>query len=126
VEQHLKLFDMKLFSISCCKDAWVVDYMSFKNGNIHWNIFFTRLVVFVFFKLLYSQKVRQGVEDKSYWIPFKRKLFEVKTYYHVLSTSVSFPFPWKCIWKVKSPSKVMFFVWTAALGKILTLDNFGR
>ena len=28
-----------------------------------------------------------------------------------------------CIWKPKVPSKVVFFAWTAALGKILMIDN---
>ncbi|GMP70501.1 hypothetical protein CsSME_00029324 [Camellia sinensis var. sinensis] len=29
-------------------------------------------------------------------------------------------FPWKCIWAMGSPSKVAFFVWTAALGYVQT------
>lgn len=32
-------------------------------------------------------------------------------------------FPWKSIWKAKVPSKVAFFAWSAALRKILTIDN---
>lgn len=32
-------------------------------------------------------------------------------------------FPWKLIWHVKASAKVGFLAWTAALGKILTLDN---
>ena len=36
------------------------------------------------------------------------------------------PFPWKSIWKVKAPTKVASFFWTAALGKILTIDNLRR
>jgi hypothetical protein len=31
---------------------------------------------------LYSQRVRQGDEDNIYWIPSRRKMFEVKSYYH--------------------------------------------
>jgi hypothetical protein len=41
---------------------------------------------------LYSQRVGQGGEDKMSWIPFKRKSFEVKCYYQVLSTLVNSPF----------------------------------
>jgi hypothetical protein len=33
----------------------------------------------------------QGSGDKILWIPSKRKLFELKSYYHVLSTPASFP-----------------------------------
>jgi hypothetical protein len=35
-------------------------------------------------------------------------------------------FPWKSVWKAKVPPKVAFFVWTAALGKILTMENLRR
>jgi len=34
--------------------------------------------------------------------------------------------PWKSIWKVKVPLRVAFFVWTATIGKILTLDNLRK
>jgi hypothetical protein len=34
--------------------------------------------------------------------------------------------PWKSIWKSKAPTRVAFFVWTAVLGKILTLDNLRK
>jgi hypothetical protein len=60
------------------------------------------------------------------WIPSKRKSFEVKSYYQVLSTPVNSLFLWKSIWKVKAPSRVAFFVWTTALRKILTLDNLRK
>jgi hypothetical protein len=107
--------------------------MQFWNGNIHWNIFFTRPVhdwevevVSVFFELLYSQRVRQGGEDKICWIPSKRKSFEVKSYYQVLSTPVSSLFLGRVFGKLRLPSRVAFFVWTAALGKILTLDNLRK
>ena len=33
------------------------------------------------------------------------------------------PSPWKGIWKVKVPKRVAFFMWIAAHGQILTLDN---
>ena len=32
-------------------------------------------------------------------------------------------FPWKGVWKLKIPKRVAFFLWTAAHGRILTLDN---
>ena len=54
-------------------------------------------MVFVFFELLYSQRVRQGSEIKICWIPSKRKSFEVKAYYEVLFTSVSSHFLCKSI-----------------------------
>jgi len=76
--------------------------MQFHNGNIHWNIIFTRPVhdwevevVSRFFEL-YS-RVRHGGDDAICWIPSERKLFEVKPYYQVLSNSAIFTFPWKSI-----------------------------
>jgi hypothetical protein len=44
------------------------------------------------------------------WIPFKRKSFEVKSYYRVLSIPVSSHFPWKSIWNVKASSRGVFCV----------------
>ena len=41
---------------------------------------------------------------------------------HLLLASPSC-FPWKGISKVKVPKRVAFFLWTAAHGRILTLDN---
>jgi hypothetical protein len=79
-----------------------------------------------FFEMLYSLRVRQGGEDRICWIPSKRRKFEVRSYYHVLSIPASSPFPWKSIWRVKAPLRVAFFVWTTTLGKILTLDNLRK
>jgi hypothetical protein len=58
--------------------------------------------------------------------PSKRSKFEVKSYNHVLTSQNGSSFPWKSIWRVKAPSWVAFFVWTAALRKILTLDNLRK
>jgi hypothetical protein len=81
--------------------------MQFRNGNISWNIFFTRpvhdwevKVVSALFECLYSQRVRLGGDVKNCSISSKRKLFKVKPYYHVLSTPISFHFSCKSIWKV--------------------------
>jgi hypothetical protein len=79
-----------------------------------------------FFALLYSQKTRCGGEDKICWILSKRINFEVKSYYQYLSTSAHAYDPWKSIWMVKAPLRVAFFVWTAMVGKILTLDNLQK
>jgi hypothetical protein len=53
------------------------------------------------------------------------KSFEVKSYYQVLSNHVRSTFPWKSIYKVKAPPRVLF-VWTSALGKILTFGYFTK
>jgi hypothetical protein len=50
----------------------------------------------------------------------------VKSFYEVLNKQDDPSFPWKSIWRVKAPARVAFFVWTAALGKILTHDNLRK
>jgi hypothetical protein len=121
-----------LFTITCGKDEWVEENMQIENGNILWNILFTRPVhdwnvevVSLFFVLLYSFEGMKG-EDKICWILSRRKSFEMKSYYKVLSIPIHSSFPWKSIWKVKVPSIVAFFGWTATLRKILTLDNLRK
>jgi hypothetical protein len=59
-------------------DAWVVDHMQFINGNLQWNISFTRPVhnwevdlVTSFFELLYSIRLRQAVRIKYVGSPPK-------------------------------------------------------
>ena len=59
-------------------------------------------------------------------LPCKSKGFLVSAYYHLLVGHSEQPFPWKSIWKQKIPSRVVFFVWTAALGKCLTIDNLRK
>jgi hypothetical protein len=84
--------------------------MQFREGNIHWNVIFTRPVqdwevevVLSFFEMLYSFKVRQGDVDRIGWSPSKRSKFEVKSFYQVLTSPNGSPFPWKSIWRVKAP-----------------------
>jgi len=53
-----------------------------------------------FFSLLYSSRVNYDGEDKLWWSPSHKGKFD--------------------------PLKVAFFAWTAAHGKILTLDNLKK
>ena len=50
----------------------------------------------------------------------------VGSYYRVLLGTPHVSFPWKIIWKSRVPPRVAFFEWTAALGRILTIDNLQR
>ena len=47
----------------------------------------------------------------------------MRSYYKALLPCDGRGVPWKAIWKPKVPPQVAFFVWTAALGRILTIDN---
>jgi hypothetical protein len=120
-----------LFSIVGNKDATVVDNLVVHNGDIQWNVLFMRQIqdwemememILSFFDRPYSSLVRQGEGNKLVWNPSKRGLFVVKSYYEVLISKNGPSFPWKSIWRVKAPIRVAFFVWSTALGKILTHD----
>ena len=79
-----------------------------------------------FMVAIYGSPIRGRGEDKMCWIPSKVKGFLVRDYYRILAGTTSFGFPWKSIWKQKIPSRVAFFVWTAALRKCLTIDNLRK
>jgi hypothetical protein len=122
-----------LFTIAYAKEAWLEENMAIVNGVVHSNVKFIRPVhdwdlekVSHFFELLYSQQVRQGGVDKMCWIPSKRKTLEVKLYYMMKVNLEPVDGPWKLIWKSKALPRVAFFVLTAVLGKILTMNNLRK
>ena len=65
-------------------------------------------------------------EDRISWGSKDSKIFSVKSCYSYLSTPSPRSFPWKGVWKSKVPPRVAFFSWTAALEKILTIDNLRK
>ena len=79
-----------------------------------------------FMDIIYGMVIKGIGEDKMRWKPDHKKSFKVSTFYLLLgappSTSDQF-FPCKIIWRSMVPLRVAFFVWTAALDKILTIDN---
>jgi len=86
-------------------------------------------MVLSLFDRLYSTSIRHGEGDRLVWNPSKKGLFEVSSFYVELcrEDGPSLPsFPWKNIWRVKAPIRVAFFVWSAALDKILTHDNLRK
>jgi hypothetical protein len=79
-----------------------------------------------FCRLMYSVRLRCEGFDRLGWIPSKRALFGVKSFYNVLGWFDGIRFPWKSVWRTKIPLRVAFFVWSTTLGKILTLDNLHK
>ena len=57
------------------------------------------------------------------WMPAKSRGFEVCSYFQAQLGVCTQSFSWRSIWKQKVASRVAFFVWIAALGTILTIDN---
>ena len=80
----------------------------------------------VFVDLIYAIAVLGNGEDKLCWMPSAQRRFEVKFYSRVLVPKGDLTFPWRSIWKSKEPTRVSFFVWTVALGKILKIDNLQK
>uniref|UniRef100_A0A2N9IL29 Reverse transcriptase zinc-binding domain-containing protein n=1 Tax=Fagus sylvatica TaxID=28930 RepID=A0A2N9IL29_FAGSY len=76
-----------------------------------------------FVEFLYSIPTRWGTMDSLCWHPSTKGIFEVRSYYFVLVQSTGTYFYWRSVWNSKVPSRVAFFIWIAALGRILTTDN---
>ena len=132
-ENSLAVRYPNLFRFCRNKDANVAELMMSANGVLFWDVRFVRGVhawdleaMSDFMVTIYGSPIRGRGEDKMCWIPSKVKGFLVSDYYRILAGTAFFGFPWKSIWKQKIPSRVAFFVWTAALGKCLTIDNLRK
>lgn len=58
------------------------------------------------------------------WRQKRNRLFDIRSYYKAFRVHNGECFPWKSVWGAKVPWKVSFFTWTAALGRILIVDDF--
>lgn len=132
-EKALKEAFPNLYSIACMKDTYVAIQFELSSGSLQWNASFIRAThnwevdVFAsFFNLLYSYRVRREGEGKIWWAPSKKCLFVVSSFYSVLICNDYIHFPWKSIWKTIAPLRATFFAWSAALKKILTMDNLRK
>ena len=124
---------LDLYNINRAREALVSEVMSYANERVSWDIQFRHLVndqeslsLDSFLVLIYSTKVWGVGANKLCWKPACSRGFKVSGYYHSLSPSTVIPFPWKMVWQSKVPHWVAFFSWTAALGKILTIDNLRK
>uniref|UniRef100_A0A7N2KVQ8 Reverse transcriptase zinc-binding domain-containing protein n=1 Tax=Quercus lobata TaxID=97700 RepID=A0A7N2KVQ8_QUELO len=98
----LAIFYMILVMGPGNKEASVAELMKSPNGVLFWDVSFFR-----------GMHVRELEALSSF----------METIY---AGPTIFGFPWKSIWKQKIPSRVAFFVWSAALGKCLTIDNLRK
>lgn len=76
--------------------------------------------------LIHSTSVKGEGLDNLCWRLVKSWGFEVHEYCHSLSPATGMPIPWKLVWQSKVPSRIAFFSWGAALGKILSIENLQR
>ena len=122
-----------LYSIAREKDALVAANVDFLGGTPQWNVMFSREVhdwevnvVTAFFQKLQSVSIQRESQDKLWWIASKKGTFKVKDFFRALTRVEGRGFPWKSVWRTKSPPRAAFFVWAAVLRKILTLDNLRK
>ena len=50
----------------------------------------------------------------------------LKSFYNMLNSNEGLSFPWKSIWKQMVRTRKAIFLWTMALGRIITMDNLGK
>ncbi|RVW40043.1 Transposon TX1 uncharacterized 149 kDa protein [Vitis vinifera] len=65
-------------------------------------------------------------EDSVIWKEGGDGLFRVKKAYSVLASLIVAEFPYSNVWVDRVPTKIAFFAWEAAWGKVLTLDRLQR
>jgi hypothetical protein len=64
----------------------------------------------------------RGSAYRLWWVSSKRGLFKVKSF-SSLAFSEGSCFPWQSVWQTQAPLRAAVFEWSAALCKILTVDN---
>ncbi|XP_028067083.1 uncharacterized protein LOC114269911 [Camellia sinensis] len=78
---------------------------------------------------LYGLKFVGNGQDSLVWdCPRSKGIFTLSFFYRRLvqdgfAQDVARVYPWRGVWLSGLPSKVAFFVWTASLGGVLTIDN---
>ncbi|KAB1208900.1 hypothetical protein CJ030_MR6G006004 [Morella rubra] len=122
----------KVFSLACCKDGMVVDYLSNDILSLVWEIQFFRsandweLAEFTaFYSTLYAMVFRCNSEDRLVWMGAKDGVFTVREFYSSCSGGNSQLFPWRGVWRTKVSMRVSFFVWEAMHSRNLMIDNLG-
>ena len=80
-------------------------------------------------KILFLELPSIGItnmEDRVRWKEAKDGIFSVKSFYSAMEGSSTVSFLKNIIWSPCAPSKVVFFVWEASWGKVLTLDQLKK
>ena len=114
------------------KNATVNEMWDHSSGPGGWNLRFHRdfndweldlirglLIMLRDFKL-------SSEEDGVLWKRGGHGKYGVKEAYNGLVVTNACDFPYKSVWVNKVPTKVAFFAWEAAWGKILTLDRLKK
>ena len=120
-ESSLKDTFPSLFSIARFREASIADNVEHSNGVVQWHIVFTHLVhdwevevLALFYSCFYSYKLRGVGEDKLWWIPLSKGVFEVSSFYRVLSSHAHLPFLGKAFGGLR-----LHLEWRFLLGRLL-------
>jgi hypothetical protein len=89
-----------LFGITCTNDASVAALVELFGGVTQWNVIFASAAhdweveaFALFFRVLNLARIRREGEDKLWWVPSKRGLFGIKSFYSVMGCHDNFRFP---------------------------------
>jgi hypothetical protein len=111
----------------------VANHLQLSSDSHKWNVSFIRAAhdwevdsFSSFFNLLYSIRLRRGMEDKLFGPLPREGCLRSDHSIMPLSLMTMAPSLGKSIWQSKVPLRVAFFAWSAALGKILTMDNLRK
>ncbi|KAG6705367.1 hypothetical protein I3842_07G176000 [Carya illinoinensis] len=122
-----------LFQLASAKDVSMADVLETSGGHTHWNVTFSRAAqdwevscFAEFYSLIYAIRPNRQLEDVMWWKLAAKGSFTVRSFYKALTMEPNAQFLGKKIWRHKAPPKVSFFVWTASLGRILTIDNLRK
>ena len=97
---------LAIYQIALHKQATVSEYLSWHNDEMVWSVIlqcslqdwelgeYTDLMVF-----LYRLKVKRTVADQLRWACTTSGMFEVRSYYRMLTAHNTTTFPWKSIWQ---------------------------
>ena len=110
-----------------------MDHIQYQNAVVTWVLKFIRHAqdwelesISSFLDLLYSSSAKGYGSDKACSRGSQQKAFQVKLYYKALLPRTGLVGPWRKIWKPKVLRRVAFFVWTAAMNRILTTNNLRK
>ena len=131
-DTSLKMLYPQLSTCSNDKEACIFDVLCQQDGgnDRYWNLRFYRdfherelEAAFSFLDFIQARTPRGAKCDSSHWCLNGNGKFDIRSYYNKIWGGSIPSFPWKGIWKVKIPKMVAFFMWIAAYGRILTLNN---
>ena len=81
------------------------------------------ITVYSFFEFIYSSMPWGEGDDQLVWRLTTSGVFDVRSFYKLLSCPTTDAFPWECIWRTKVPKQVSFFLWTETNDGILNINN---